>query len=75
MIPRERLINKLREIKYRYQDQTTRVQLYRKIGGTHFVTIPKKADPISDSTVISILKQCGVSDEETEKFIAQNQCS
>lgn len=69
MVPRERLINKLRELNYTYADQTLRSQLWRKKGGTHHVWIPKKEDPVSETYVRNLLRQCGVGHEEVETFI------
>lgn len=74
MVPRERLINKLRELKYTFADQTDKSVLWRKKGGTHCVWLPRKEDPMSDTYVASALRQCGVPPREIEVFIAQNHC-
>lgn len=74
MVPRERLINKLRELNYTYADQTDKSVLWRKKGGTHSVWIPRKQDPLSATYVANVLRQCGVAPPEIEIFLAQNRC-
>ena len=69
MVPRERLINKLRELGYTYRDQTLRSQLWRKRGGTHYVWIPKKEDPVSETYVRNLLRQCGMQPADVDTFI------
>lgn len=73
MVPRERFINKLRDLNYAYKDQTKKMAEWKKTGGTHRVYIRRKEDPLSDDYVRSALKQCGCDNEEIERFIANNQ--
>ena len=74
MIQRHVFINKLRDLGYHYRDQSDRMQLYRKRGGTHEVTIRRKENPLSDKYVESVLKQCGLSEADARTFIGQNHC-
>jgi hypothetical protein len=74
VIPRERLINKLRELNYTFRTQTLKSQLWRKKGGTHCVWLPRKENPLSETYVRNVLRQCGVDQEEIERFIGQNRC-
>lgn len=70
MIPRDAFINKLRELKYSYKDQTDKVLAYRRNGSTHMVFIPRKENPLSETYVRSTLHQCGCTDDQIEKFIS-----
>jgi hypothetical protein len=70
MVPRERFINKLRELGYKYNDQTDKTQEWKKLGGTHRVHIRRKEDPLSPEYVKQVLRQCGCTEDETEKFVA-----
>ena len=71
MVPRERLINKLRELNYTFSTQTLKSQLWRKRGGTHCVWIPRKEDPVSETYVRNLLRQCDVGAPDIETFIGQ----
>ena len=73
MIRRESFINKLRELKYTYKAQQKRTYLWRKIGGTHFVSVPM-ADLLEDEYVASTLRQCGCKDPEIQAFIGSAKC-
>lgn len=70
MIRLEQFTKKLRELGYKYKDQTLRVQIYRKGGSTHRVTVARK-DHLDDGYVRSTLKQCGCKEAEIETFIGQ----
>ena len=73
MVKRERLINKLRQdLDYTYTDETDKIVSYRKRGGTHVVVMRRKGN-FSDDYVLSVLKQCGVEEQEREAFVAANQ--
>lgn len=74
MVPRERLINKLRALNYTYADQTDKSVLWRKKGGTHCVWLKRKEDPMSVTYVSNVLRQCGVTEQDIGIFIAQNRC-
>jgi hypothetical protein len=71
MVPRERLINKLRELNYTYADQTDKSVLWRKRGGTHCVWLRRKEDPLSETYVANVLRQCGMALPDIEAFLAQ----
>jgi hypothetical protein len=71
MVPRERLINKLRELNYTYVNQTDKSVLWRKRGGTHCVWLRRKENPMSETYVANVLRQCGMSSPDIETFIAQ----
>lgn len=75
MVPRANFINKLRELKYQYKDQTDKTQEWKLTGGTHRVHIRRKEDPLSNEYVSQVLKQCGCLDTEIQRFIATNQCT
>ncbi len=72
MVPRERFINKLRELNYAYKNQTEKTAEWKKTGGTHRVYIRRKEDPLSDEYVKRTLKQCGCTEEDIGRFIATN---
>jgi hypothetical protein len=62
------VVNKLRELKYVFQDRRHRVDLWRKKGGTHCVTLPRK-NHMSETAVRSTLQQCGVAIPEIDQFV------
>ena len=69
MVRREQFINKIRELGYKFKLQRKRVYIWRRVGGTHFIPVPK-ADLLEDPYVTSALKQAGLTDEQIKVFIA-----
>jgi hypothetical protein len=69
MVRREAFINKIRELNYTFKTQQKRTYLWRKIGGTHYISVPM-ADFLDDEFVTSSLRQAGVSEEEIRSFLA-----
>ena len=69
MISRQQYINKLREINFTFKRQAPRVDLWRQIGGTKYVTVPR-SDQIEDEFVASQLRQAGCTQPEIHAFIA-----
>lgn len=67
MVLRERLINKLRALGYRFKRDAWRVQIWCK--GTHRPMIPKR-DLMDDEFVVTLLRQCGVAPEEVRAFLS-----
>ena len=73
MIPRERLINKLRrDLKYEYSRETDKIQEYKKKGGTHRIHLRRKGD-FSVEYARQVLGSCGCTEEEINRFIGQTQ--
>lgn len=70
MIPRERLINKLRELGFTFDRQADRVELYKKKGDTQRVTVRRK-DCLAEETVKQTLAQCGMSAADILSFMGQ----
>ena len=68
MVRRDSFINKLRKLNYSYKSQQKRTYLYRKVGGTHYVSVPM-ADLLSDEFVTSSLRQAGCDDKEIRAFL------
>lgn len=73
MVRRESFINKLRELKYSYKSQQKRTYLYRKVGGTHYLSVPM-ADLLEDEYVTSTLRQAGCKEEEIRSFLSSAKC-
>jgi hypothetical protein len=69
MVSRESFINKIRELGYTFKDQQKRTYLWRKVGGTHFIPVPK-SDNLSDDFVISSLRHAGCKDPEIQAFLS-----
>ena len=69
MVRKEAFINKIRELNYTYKKQQKRVDLWRKAGGTHFISVPRR-DLLDEEFVSSSLRQAGVSEEEIRTFIS-----
>lgn len=72
MVPRDRFINKLRELGYTHKGQTKKIALWRRKGDGHSVSIRRKEDPLSAEYVRSVLKQAGCDHDEIERFISNN---
>ncbi len=72
MIRRQTYINKLRDLGYTYKTHRKRTQLWRKVGGTHFIPVPK-CDLLELDFVRSTLRQAGASKDEIESFIGSAQ--
>ena len=68
MIERRRFIEMLTTLGYSYKRETKRTSMYRKIGGTHRIFVPKR-DLIDEKYVKSSLLQAGCSAEEIESFL------
>ena len=69
MVRRDSFINKIRALNYSYKDQQKRTYLYRKTGGTHYISVPM-ADLLEDEYVSTTLRQAGCPDDEIEAFLA-----
>ena len=69
MVPRESFINKIRELNYTYKSTQKRTYIWRKKGGTHFISVPM-AELLEDEFVFTALKQAGESDASIRAFIA-----
>jgi hypothetical protein len=69
MVRREQFINKIRSLKYAYKGQQKRTYLYRKTGGTHYISVPM-ADLLEDEFVSSALRQAGEPSDSVKAFLA-----
>ena len=69
MVRRDTFINFIRKLGYSYKSTQKRTFLYRKTGGTHFISVPK-ADNLGDAFVMSALHQAGVPEEKIKLFLA-----
>lgn len=74
MLRRERLVNKLKDLGYRFHRDTRRgrVKLFRR--GTDIVAVTQH-DLFDEEAVRSILSQCGMKNEDIQMFIAANTSS
>ncbi len=71
MVRRDALINKIRAIGYAYKDTKKRISLWRKTGGTHFISLPH-TELLEDSYVMSVLRQAGESEAAIRSFIGSH---
>ena len=69
MIPRQHFVNKLRKLDYTYKAKQKRTELWRKRGGTHYVSMPL-SDLLEEEWVTSTLRQAGCTQDEIGSFIA-----
>ncbi len=69
MIPRSHFINKIRALGYTFKTRQKRTQLWRKRGGTHYLSVPL-SDRLEEGFVVSSLRQAGCKDDEIRAFIA-----
>ena len=68
-IDRERFINKIRSLDYRFNQQGKRVSIWRKKGGTHFVSVPH-TKLLAEDFARHALRQCGLDEDEIQEFLA-----
>ena len=68
MVRRDKFINKIRELNYCYKGQQKRTYLYRKRGGTHYISVSMR-ELLEDIYVRSALHQAGLKDSEIEDFL------
>jgi hypothetical protein len=73
MVRRENYINKIRSLNYTYKDRQKRTDLWRKVGGTHYISVPL-CDLLAEEFVRSTLRQAGESPEAIETFVASTKC-
>ena len=74
MIRRQRFISRIRSLGYAYKSTQKRTYLYRKAGGTHYMSVPMR-DWLTETYVRSALHQAGCSDEEVQRFLEDNATS
>lgn len=65
---RERVVNKLRELGYKFVRTAWRIQIWRHPQSLHIVEI-RNRDDVSDVWVRQVLRKAGQSDETIEAFI------
>lgn len=63
----ERLVKKLRELSFHHAKQLHRTHQWRR-GGTLIYISKKKKYP--DTYVISVLRKCGLGDDEIQAFLS-----
>ena len=68
MISRQQFIKKLREMGYAHKVDRKKVSMWRRTGGTHIVPLPHTKF-LSETSVTSILRQCGSLESEIEEFL------
>ena len=68
MIPRQRFIARIRSLRYAYKSTQKRTYLYRKAGGTHYLSVPMR-DELSETYVRSALAQAGCSESDIREFL------
>jgi hypothetical protein len=67
-IPKQKLVNKLTSLKYRFVDSGDRVEVYRRPNGAHYASVPR-TKLIAVETAKSILRQAGLDEDEIAAFI------
>ena len=69
VIGKSQFINKIRGLNYTFKTKQKRTELWRKKGGTHYISVPLSTK-LEDEFVISSLRQAGCSPEEIKTFLA-----
>ena len=59
---------------YVYKSTQKRTYLYRKTGGTHYVSVPMR-DWLTETYARSALRQAGCSDEDIKAFLDDDAAS
>jgi hypothetical protein len=72
MIRRERLINKLADLNYRWSCKFRNVEEYKQVGSTNRAYLPLH-DLLEDDFVFEQLCRAGVEEEEARAFVGSNQ--
>lgn len=67
-ISREQVVRRVREAKWKFSDQSGRVEIYKRDGGTQRMDIPRR-DYLPESLVRIVLKQAGLSRDQIEQFL------
>jgi hypothetical protein len=68
MATRDQVINKLKEAGYAFKRDAWRVGIFKKVGGTHRIEVPKR-DILSEEWVRSAFRQAGMPKEEIDEFL------
>ena len=74
MIPRRRFIARIRALGYSYKARQKRTYLYRKAGGTHYISVPMR-DNLTETYVRSVLAQAGCSEDDIRAFLDDDAAS
>lgn len=69
MIHRSHYVNKLRSLNYTYKSKQKRTELWRKRGGTHYISVPL-TDYLEEEFVSWSLRQAGCDQEEIKAFMS-----
>jgi predicted RNA binding protein YcfA (HicA-like mRNA interferase family) len=70
---RERFINKIRDLGYKFKRDAWRIQVWKHPQTMHVIE-PRKKDDLDDDWVRSVLRHAGCSKEDIEAFI-RNHCN
>jgi hypothetical protein len=73
MVPHASFINKIRALDYTYKTRQKRTDLWRKKGGTHYMSVPL-CDFLTDEYVTSALTQAGCTAAQVKEFLAAAKC-
>ena len=73
MVRHDSFINKIRTLDYIYKTRQKRTDLWRKKGGTHYLSVPNR-DLLSDEYVTSALSQAGCPPKEIQNFLTSAKC-
>lgn len=68
-IRREHVINRLRELGYRFKKRGDRVEIYKRKGCTDYATV-RRRDLLDDAEACSTLRMAGLDATEIDRFIA-----
>jgi hypothetical protein len=69
VIRTSQFIKKIRSLDYTYKTRQKRTELWRKKGGTHYISVPMR-DFLEEEFVISSLRQAKCSLDEIKTFLA-----
>lgn len=69
MIQKSHYINKIRSLGYTYNSRQKRTDLWRKRGGTHYISVPQNK-LLEEEFVVSSLRQAGCTNDEIKAFMA-----
>lgn len=73
-VRREHVINRLRELGYRFKKRGDRVEIYKRKGSTDYASV-RRRDLLDESEARSILRMAGIDAVEIDRFIDTSRAS
>jgi hypothetical protein len=73
VVRHDALLNKLRELGYRYKTQKLRTELYKRPGNPNYAVLPRK-ELLDEANVKEVLAFTGMTAQQIKTFIDEHRC-